>query len=66
MKPPQSGRLNTTLRIFALVRLGISDSGKISEILHYSANTIYNYRAQAKKGALGGKTDFERRVMEIE
>lgn len=66
VKPPQSGRLNTTLRIFALVRLGISDSGKISEILHYSANTIYNYRAQAKKGALGGKTDFERRVMEIE
>lgn len=66
VKPPQSGRLNTTLRIFALVRLGISDSGKISEILHYSTNTIYNYRAQVKKGALGGKADFEKCVMEIE
>lgn len=66
VRPQQSGRLNTTLRIFALVRLGISDSGKISEILHYSANTIYNYRAQVKKGALGGKADFEKCVMEIE
>lgn len=66
VEPPRSGRLNTTLRIFALVRLGISDSGKISEILRYSANTIYNYRAQVKKGALGDKADFERLVMEIE
>lgn len=66
VEPPRSGRLNTTLRIFALVRLGISDSGRISEILRYSANTIYNYRAQARKGALGDKSDFERLVMEIE
>ena len=34
--------LNTELRIFALIRLGIKDSSQIAELLHYSVNTIYN------------------------
>ncbi len=44
-------RLSTTLRIFALIRLGIEDSSKIAEFLHYSVNTIYNYRAKIKNSA---------------
>lgn len=54
--------LNTVVRIFALIRLGINDSGKIAEFLHYSVNTIYNYRAQIKNAALGDRNDFENRV----
>ena len=63
--PKEKGRLNTDLRIFALIRLGIDDSSKIAEFLHYSVNTIYNYRARIKNGATGNREDFERRVKEI-
>lgn len=58
-------RMNTILRIFALIRLGVEDSGKIAEFLHYSVNTIYNYRARVKNAALGNRDDFERQVREI-
>ena len=37
--------LNTELRIFALIRLGITQSSHIASLLRYSVNTIYNYRA---------------------
>ena len=55
-------RLTTPIRIFALIRLGIDDSTKIAECLHYSVNTIYNYRAKVRNGALGERDDFERKV----
>lgn len=58
-------RLNTTVRIFALIRLGIDDSSKIAEFLHYSVNTIYNYRARVKNGALTDRESFEERVRNI-
>lgn len=60
-----SNKLTTTIRIFALIRLGIEDSGKIAEFLHYSVNTIYNYRAKVKNSALCGRDDFEERVKMI-
>lgn len=59
------GRLTTGLRIFALIRLGIDDSSKIAEFLHYSVNTIYNYRARIKNGAADGRGSFESRVKKI-
>ena len=58
-------RLNTTVRIFALIRLGIDDSSTIAEFLHYSANTIYNYRARVKNGARVDRDTFEERVKAI-
>ncbi len=57
--------LNTPIRIFALIRLGIDDSSKIAEFLHYSVNTIYNYRAHVKNGAIGDRKTFEEQVKEI-
>ena len=57
--------LNTDLRIFALIRLGIEDSSRIAEFLHYSVNTIYNYRAKVKNGALTDRDSFESRVKAI-
>lgn len=61
----EEGRLPTVLRIFALIRLGVTDSGKIADFLHYSVNTIYNYRAQVKNGALVDRAEFEQRVRQI-
>ena len=58
-------RMNTSLRIFALIRLGIEDSSKIAEFLHYSVNTIYNYRARIKNGALQDREHFEEHVKRI-
>ena len=61
----EKDRLNTSLRIFALIRLGIDDSSKIADFLNYSVNTIYNYRARIKNGALGDRENFEQHVREI-
>lgn len=58
-------RLSTTLRIFALIRLGIEDSSKIAEFLHYSVNTIYNYRAKIKNSAICDREEFEQCVKQI-
>ena len=62
---PDNNTLNTPIRIFALIRLGISDSSKIADFLHYSVNTIYNYRANIKNGAVGDRTEFEDKVKKI-
>lgn len=59
---PEPGVLTTDLRIFALIRLGIEDSSRIAEFLHYSVNTIYNYRAKIKNGAIGDRDAFESQV----
>lgn len=57
--------LNTELRIFALIRLGIEDSSQIAEFLRYSVNTIYNYRAKVKNKAAVSRDDFENYVKRI-
>ena len=62
VQPKEENRLTTEIRIFALIRLGIEDSSKIAEFLHYSVNTIYNYRARIKNGAIGNREQFERQI----
>lgn len=63
---PRNGELlNTELRIFALIRLGINDSSQIAEFLRYSVNTIYNYRAKVKNKACVSRENFEELVMKI-
>ena len=57
--------LNTELRIFALIRLGITDSSKIASFLRYSINTIYNYRTRVRNKAAVPRDDFERLVRNI-
>lgn len=57
--------LNTELRIFALVRLGISDSAKISKLLGNSVTTIYNYRVKIKNKAVVDRDKFEDYIMKI-
>lgn len=63
---PKPGELlGTELRIYALIRLGITDSAKISHFLRYSRNTIYNYRTRIRNKAVGSRETFEERVMRI-
>ncbi len=57
--------LSTELRIFALIRINITESKKIAEFLNYAPNTIYNYRAKLKKYAIDKSTPFEEQVMDI-
>nr|WP_314895866.1 DUF6377 domain-containing protein [uncultured Flavobacterium sp.] len=61
----QGELLNTELRIFALIRLGIKDSTKIAEFLRYSVSTIYNYRSQIKNKSVGPREEFESKVLLI-
>ena len=62
--PKQGEHLTTELRIFALIRLGISDSARIAGFLRYSISTIYTYRSKLKNKSLY-KDDFEEQVMKI-
>ena len=58
-------KFSATVRVFALIRLGIDDSTKIAEFLHYAVNTIYNYRAKLRNGAIGDRNEFEKKVKEL-
>lgn len=60
----QGELLNTELRIFAFIRLGIDDSSKIANFLHYSINTIYTYRNKVKNKAIN-RDKFEEEILKI-
>lgn len=57
--------LNTELRIFALIRMGINDTEKIAKILNYSVNTIYAYKNRVKSKSSVPNEEFESKIMEI-
>lgn len=57
--------LNTELRIYALVRLGISDSVKIAEFLHCSPQTVYNNRLRTRNRAIIPKEEFAETVRSL-
>jgi len=57
--------LNSELRIFALIRLGIHDNETIGKILNYSVNTIYTYKTKVKNKSLIANEEFEDKIMLI-
>jgi hypothetical protein len=63
LKPGQL--LNTELRVYALMRLGISDVAKISGFLRRSDSTIYTYRHKIKDKSRFSREEFEEKVMRI-
>lgn len=63
--PKRGELLSTELRIFALIRLGETDSNQIAKFLNYSLTTIYNYRSRVRNNALGDKEQFEEQVMKL-
>ena len=58
-------QLNTELRIFALMRLGISDVSQIASFLRYSVQTIYNYRSKVRQKAVIDPDLFEEKVKKL-
>lgn len=58
--------LTATLRIFALIRLGVTDIETIAKILDYTVSTVYTYKARVKGKALVSPELFEQKIMEIE
>ncbi|MBR0263834.1 MAG: hypothetical protein IJQ60_08115 [Prevotella sp.] len=64
INPKKGERLNTELRIYALLKLGISDSQKVQEFLRCSSSTVYNYRTNMRNKAINRET-FEQDVMRI-
>lgn len=63
--PKPGERMNAELRIFALIRLGITDSTQIAQFLRYSVTTIYNYRTKVRNKAAGERDKLEQEVMNI-
>lgn len=65
MNSKESKTLNTELRIFALIRMGISDTEKIAKMLGLSINTIYTYKTRIKNRAIVSNDEFEQKIMAI-
>lgn len=57
--------LTTELRIFALIRLGITENEEIARFLNLSVNTIYTYKAKIKSKSLVPKEDFDEYIKRI-
>jgi hypothetical protein len=57
--------LNTELRIFALIRMGITDAEDIARILNYSVNTIYAYKTRIRNKSILPNELFDEKIMEI-
>ena len=66
MIDPTATELTSEMRIFALMRLGITDSEKISKFLNYSVHTIYTYKTRAKNKSVVGNDEFEKRLKSVE
>ena len=58
-------RLNTELRIFALMRLGITNIAQIAEFLQCSSQTIYNYKSKIKSKTLPHITNIEKEIAKM-
>jgi hypothetical protein len=56
--------LNTKLRVFALMRLGISDGAKIANFLRCSVSSVYNCRTSVRNAAIS-HDDFDDQVLKI-
>lgn len=57
-------RLNTELRLYALIRIGIDDNSRIAEFLRCSISTVYTYRSRIKKRAIAPER-FEENVKNL-
>lgn len=57
--------LNTELRIFALIRMGIHDNEKIAKILDYSVTTIYTYKTRIRSKSIIPNDEFDKQIMTI-
>ena len=64
IQPTEDNELTPTLRVAALIRLGVTESAKIAGLLSYSPQTIYNYRSTLKNSAID-KEHFEENLQKL-
>lgn len=60
-----NGTLPTEVRIFALMRLGVTDTERVSLYLNISTNSLYVYKAKARARSLVDKNEFDKKGMNI-
>ena len=60
-----AGKLSNELRIFALMRLGVSEPSQIARFLKMAPSTVYNYRVKIRNAARCKNEDFEKELMRI-
>ncbi|MFA6813627.1 MAG: DUF6377 domain-containing protein, partial [Bacteroidaceae bacterium] len=58
-------QLNTELRIFALIRLGVTDSRQMAKFLRCSLQTVYNYRSKNRAKAFDADENIEEKIKKI-
>lgn len=63
--PPNEHSLTSEMRIFALIRLGITDSERIAKFLNYSVHTVNTYKTRIKNRSTAENEQFEKLIMEI-
>ena len=63
--PSNDQSLTSEMRIFALIRLGISDSERIAKFLDYSVHTVNTYKTRIKNRSTVENDQFEQCIMEI-
>lgn len=56
IEQPSPNSLTTEVRIYALMRLGVTDSQEIATLLFYSTQTIYNYKSAMRTRAINRET----------
>lgn len=64
MIPKKEGEMPPMVRIFAMIRLGITDNNRIANALNYSYNTVHNYRVRLRNLSYNPQT-FEEKVVKI-
>lgn len=64
-RTPAKNSLTTEMRIFALIRLGVTDAERIATFLNYSVHTINTYKTRVKNRSVVENDRFEQRIMEI-
>ncbi len=63
--PEDDKSLTSEMRIFALIRLGVSDSERIANFLDYSVHTVNTYKTRVKNRSIVDNDTFEQRIMDI-
>lgn len=65
LHPGRDGALSNETRVFALIRLGITDSAQIAAFLRLSVTTVYNYRVKMRNASLLAREEFEKAVASL-
>jgi hypothetical protein len=63
--PKSDDILTPELRVYALIRLGITDTSKIADFLHYSPQTVYNYKMKIRNKLSVSRDEFADTVRQI-